>query len=288
MEGIAESGIAIEVSTAGLRKPVGELYPARAFLEMVLDAGNPIALSSDAHTPEDLGRDYDQALELLEELGVTRARGLRAPRAAAGADRVTATTGIGWDSHRLVAGRPLILGGVRDRARARPRRALRRRRAHPRDHRRAAGRRRRWATSASTSPTPTSATATRTRCSCCARCVATLAERGLARRPRRRDRRHGAPQARAPPRRDPRARWPTALGVAPDHVNVKASTGEGMGFVGRGEGVAALAVATLHGGVTALIAQAHLDLVLLARAGRRLGAARSSPTTGRCRTRSCS
>ena len=42
MEGIAESGIAVEVSTAGLRKPVGELYPARAFLEMVLDAGNPI------------------------------------------------------------------------------------------------------------------------------------------------------------------------------------------------------------------------------------------------------
>jgi len=33
-----------------------------------------------------------------------------------------------------------------------------------------------------------------------------------------------------------------------EHVNVKASTGEGMGFVGRGEGVAALAVATLSRG----------------------------------------
>jgi histidinol-phosphatase (PHP family) len=72
MEGIAESGIAVEVSTAGLRKPVGELYPARAFLEMVLDAGNPIALSSDAHAPDDLGRDYEQALALLEDLGVTQ------------------------------------------------------------------------------------------------------------------------------------------------------------------------------------------------------------------------
>jgi histidinol-phosphatase (PHP family) len=70
MEGIAESGIAVEVSTAGLRKPVAELYPARAFLEMVLDAGNPIALSSDAHTPDDLGRDYEQALALLDDLGV--------------------------------------------------------------------------------------------------------------------------------------------------------------------------------------------------------------------------
>jgi histidinol-phosphatase (PHP family) len=37
----------------------------------VLDAGNPIALSSDAHRPDDLGRDYDQALEVLNDLGVT-------------------------------------------------------------------------------------------------------------------------------------------------------------------------------------------------------------------------
>ncbi len=36
-----------------------------------------------------------------------------------------------------------------------------------------------------------------------------------------------------------------ALGLAEDAVNVKATTGEGMGFVGRGEGAAALAVATL-------------------------------------------
>jgi histidinol-phosphatase (PHP family) len=70
MEGIAESGIAVEVSTAGLRKPAGELYPAPAFLEMVLDAGNPIALSSDAHTPDELGFRYDEALEALDRLGV--------------------------------------------------------------------------------------------------------------------------------------------------------------------------------------------------------------------------
>jgi histidinol-phosphatase (PHP family) len=71
MEHIADSGIAVEVSTAGLRKPVGEIYPDRAFLEMVVDAGNPIALSSDAHVPDQLGYGYDQALELLDSLGVT-------------------------------------------------------------------------------------------------------------------------------------------------------------------------------------------------------------------------
>jgi histidinol-phosphatase (PHP family) len=70
IDGIAESGIAIEVSTAGLRKPARELYPAPAFLEMCLEAGNPIALSSDAHTPDELGAGYDAALELLGDLGV--------------------------------------------------------------------------------------------------------------------------------------------------------------------------------------------------------------------------
>jgi 2-C-methyl-D-erythritol 2,4-cyclodiphosphate synthase len=43
-----------------------------------------------------------------------------------------------------------------------------------------------------------------------------------------------------------RARLAQALGVQMPRVNVKASTGEGMGFVGRGEGVAALAVASLR------------------------------------------
>ena len=71
MEGIAESGIAIELSTAGLRKPVGELYPSSGFLELCLEAGNPVALSSDAHTTEHLGFGYDRALEYLADHGVT-------------------------------------------------------------------------------------------------------------------------------------------------------------------------------------------------------------------------
>jgi histidinol-phosphatase (PHP family) len=71
MDGIAESDVAIEVSTAGLRKPVGEIYPAPAFLEMCLDAGRPVALSSDAHKPEQLGHEYERAVEWLSDLGVT-------------------------------------------------------------------------------------------------------------------------------------------------------------------------------------------------------------------------
>jgi len=43
-----------------------------------------------------------------------------------------------------------------------------------------------------------------------------------------------------------RARLAEALGLEPGSVNVKASTGEGMGFIGRLEGAAALAVATVE------------------------------------------
>ena len=71
MDGIADSDVAIEVSTAGLRKPVGEIYPAPAFLEMCLDAGRPLALSSDAHVPGDLAYRYEDAVRLLESVGAT-------------------------------------------------------------------------------------------------------------------------------------------------------------------------------------------------------------------------
>jgi histidinol-phosphatase (PHP family) len=71
MEGIEESDVAIEVSTAGLRKPVGEIYPARAFLEMCLEAGCPVSLSSDAHTTDDLAYRYEEAVEYLDSVGVS-------------------------------------------------------------------------------------------------------------------------------------------------------------------------------------------------------------------------
>jgi 2-C-methyl-D-erythritol 2,4-cyclodiphosphate synthase len=157
---------------------------------------------------------------------------------------MTTVTGIGWDSHRLVAGRPLILGGVAiayelgleghsdadvlthsvidallgaaalgDIGQHFPDTDERYRDAD-------------------------SMLLLRT-------VVATLAERGhtivhidatvVMERPKL-----------APHRDAIRASLAAGLAVAPEQVNVKASTGEGLGFVGRGEGVAALAVATLR------------------------------------------
>ena len=70
VEAIAESGIAVELSTAGLRKPVGEMYPSRELCEMCVEAGASFALSSDAHAPEQVGFEYGRAVDLLGELGV--------------------------------------------------------------------------------------------------------------------------------------------------------------------------------------------------------------------------
>ena len=104
IERIAAADVAIEVSTAGLRKPVGEIYPAPELLEMCLAAGKPVALSSDAHEPEQLGYGYDAAVELLREAGVERDLGLRRPAARARSrsdERRERRVGIGYDAHRF-------------------------------------------------------------------------------------------------------------------------------------------------------------------------------------------
>jgi histidinol-phosphatase (PHP family) len=71
VEAIEETGIAVEVSTAGLRKAVGEIYPAPAFMEMCVEAGAAFALSSDAHEPDQIGFGYEAAAGFLAEHGVT-------------------------------------------------------------------------------------------------------------------------------------------------------------------------------------------------------------------------
>ena len=68
-DAIAESGTAVEVSTAGLRKPVGELYPDPDFLVACRKRGVPVTMGSDAHVPELVGRDFDRARELLSAAG---------------------------------------------------------------------------------------------------------------------------------------------------------------------------------------------------------------------------
>ncbi len=66
---VAATGVAIEVSSAGLRKPVGQIYPDRAILDLARSHGIPITLASDAHHPRDVGHAYPQLIEYVRAAG---------------------------------------------------------------------------------------------------------------------------------------------------------------------------------------------------------------------------
>ena len=68
-DAVAESGVVVDVNAAGLRKPVGEIYPSRPFLEMFHRRGVPIVLSSDAHAPGEVAAGYDRSLKLVHDVG---------------------------------------------------------------------------------------------------------------------------------------------------------------------------------------------------------------------------
>lgn len=63
------SGVAVEVSTAGLHQPAKEMYPHVDLLSRMHANGVPITIASDAHRPVECGRDRDQAVELARSVG---------------------------------------------------------------------------------------------------------------------------------------------------------------------------------------------------------------------------
>lgn len=69
LDRIAAAGMAIEINTAGLRKPVGEIYPASAILVLAYERGIPITFGSDAHAPGEVGEGFRQAVNLAMGAG---------------------------------------------------------------------------------------------------------------------------------------------------------------------------------------------------------------------------
>ena len=65
----ALDGVCLEISTAGLRKPVGELYPDRGFLDACRRHEVPVTTASDAHEPAIVGEDVGRAVELARSAG---------------------------------------------------------------------------------------------------------------------------------------------------------------------------------------------------------------------------
>ncbi|MGH9458021.1 MAG: histidinol-phosphatase HisJ family protein [Thermoanaerobaculia bacterium] len=69
LDAVAESGIAVEISSAGLRAEKPGMYPAPSILREMRRRGIPIALSSDAHDPRDVGFGYDALVEAAHAAG---------------------------------------------------------------------------------------------------------------------------------------------------------------------------------------------------------------------------
>jgi histidinol-phosphatase (PHP family) len=66
---VKASGMAVEINTSGLRKPVKEMYPSESVLTILSEFGIPLTLGSDAHAPGDVGRDFDLAKQLIDRYG---------------------------------------------------------------------------------------------------------------------------------------------------------------------------------------------------------------------------
>ena len=67
---IAARGLAIELSTAGWRKPVNELYPSDEIVRLATAKGIPFTTASDAHSHVQLGENYDRLSEKMLQLGI--------------------------------------------------------------------------------------------------------------------------------------------------------------------------------------------------------------------------
>jgi histidinol-phosphatase (PHP family) len=70
IEAAREAGCAVEISSAGLRKPVGEAYPEPRLLARLVAAGVPATFSSDAHAPAEVGWGYERTVPLARQAGV--------------------------------------------------------------------------------------------------------------------------------------------------------------------------------------------------------------------------
>ncbi|MDD2431928.1 MAG: histidinol-phosphatase HisJ [Firmicutes bacterium] len=66
---IKKSGIAFEINTSGLRKPIGQIYPAPLLLKELLSLEVPVTLGSDSHSPLEVGKDFDVVVKLLKDFG---------------------------------------------------------------------------------------------------------------------------------------------------------------------------------------------------------------------------
>jgi len=72
LQAVRQSGIAIELNTAGLRKDCKEIYPSRQMVELASKLAVPITFGSDAHAAAEVGMNVEEAMQLARGAGYTQ------------------------------------------------------------------------------------------------------------------------------------------------------------------------------------------------------------------------
>lgn len=72
LDAIAANGTIVEINTAGWHKPCADAYPSLEILQRCHDRSIDVTISSDAHRPEHLLRDFDRAVDRVMEAGYDR------------------------------------------------------------------------------------------------------------------------------------------------------------------------------------------------------------------------
>jgi histidinol-phosphatase (PHP family) len=68
---ISKRGLAMELSTAGWRKPVNELYPSDGIIERAVGKAIPFTTASDAHSHVQLAENYDRLADKVRAFGIS-------------------------------------------------------------------------------------------------------------------------------------------------------------------------------------------------------------------------
>ena len=96
---LGELGLAFELNTGGYDAAAEEAYPSLEFLRILRRHEIPVTAGSDAHLPEQVGRHFTQAGEILREAGYTETayfqerKRIMKPLAASGNDKTVAASG---------------------------------------------------------------------------------------------------------------------------------------------------------------------------------------------------
>ena len=71
LQAVKQADVALEVSSAGLRKPVAEIYPHGRIVARAAELGIPFSFGSDAHAPGEVGHAMQACLHMLGMCGVS-------------------------------------------------------------------------------------------------------------------------------------------------------------------------------------------------------------------------